>query len=280
MLRCFSRTVAYGCSYTAGDELLDASILHRLGSEEEVDNLKRKYTNQKINEFRSTYYSSKYVDPEWIMHDGKFDWGRKIQEEQKLSWIRHLADNFNLPYLNRGWGGTSLDYSIFRYEEDLINGTITDDDLIIFCVPTPARFMFVSGHGLPVNTLFNYSATWPTKDFYNVATTYFCNTYNIYWNYFNKIKYIEMLHKTRGNILVFFSNIKYENLKSHYIDTIDDTHIVDKMVDSIYEFSSIIKDGPNFVPKDHEVTHGFGHNKIDRHIEVANQLADYIRKIL
>lgn len=279
MLRNFSRVVAYGCSYTAGDELLDAPILHRLGSEEEVDNLKRKYTNQKITEFRSTYYNSKYVDPEWIMPNGNFDWGRKIREEQKLSWIRHLADNLNLPYLNRGWGGTSIDYSIFSYEEDLINGTITDDDLIIFCIPTPARLMFIGGHGQPINALFNYPATWPTKDFYSLFTRYFCNTHNIYWNYFNKLKYIDLLHRTRGNVLVFFSNIDFNYLKSHYFDQIAD-HPIDRMVDSISNFPSILKDFPNFVPEKNEITHGFGHNKIGKHIEIANQLADRIRKML
>lgn len=279
MLRSFSRVVAYGCSYTAGDELLDSQVLHKLGSEEEIDNLKRKYTNQKINEFRSTYYNSKYVDPKWIRHDGKFDWGTKIQEEQKLSWVRHLADNLNLPYLNRGWGGASIDYCIYKYEEDLIQGSITEDDLIIFCIPTPARMTFLSGEGQLVNCLYNYPTTWVSRNLYTAMTEYFCNTQNIYWNYFNKLKYIDLLHRTRGNVLVFFSNIDFNYLKSHYLDQIAD-HPVDRMVDSISNFPSILKDFPNFVPQRNEITHGFGHNKIGKHIEIANQLADRIRKML
>lgn len=279
MLRNFTNIKAYGCSYTAGDELLDAQILYKLGDEQTVDNLKRSFSNHGISKFRSEYYIDKYVDKEWFGNDGKFDWGKKIREEQKLSWVRHLADIFEVPYLNRGWGGASIEYCIYRYEEDLINGLISDDDLLIFCIPTPARFTFVGGHGELVNSLYNYPDTWVSHKLYEQMTTYFCNTYNIYWNYFNGLKYLELLFHSRGNVLVFFSNIEFENLKAHYLDKIDPNHPIDRMIDSVSNFSSIIKDGPNFVAKNN-ITHGFGHSKLQKHKDVANQLADHIRNLL
>ena len=278
MIKPFSRIVAYGCSYTAGDELLDAEILHRVGTEEDIDRIKRDFGNIGIGKFTTKYFNKRYVDDKWLNHENEFDTGLKLSEQRKLAWPAQLAKIYGMDYLNRGIGGASIEYCVYRYEEDLINGVITDEDLVIFCIPTPGRFFLLAGHGEPVRSLFNYPDSWITRELYDQVSMYLMNTYHIYWQYYKLIKYINMLAKDRGNILAFFSNVPYKDIKAHYIDDIRGTnHPVDKLTDSIYSMECVIPE-IDFVHRHPEEIHGFGHNKISKHIDVAHKLSEYIEK--
>ena len=113
-----NRIIAYGCSYTAGDEIMDHIALDI--SFEECNQLKREYLQKNEKSPNHTGKFKKYVNIAW-----------NNPLHQKSSWAGQLANLMNLPFENRAINGSGLDEQYFRIYNDYTQGLILDTDLVL-----------------------------------------------------------------------------------------------------------------------------------------------------
>lgn len=278
----YKRIIAYGCSFTAGDELADHIVIDTL-SIDELDKIKRRYGNKNILKFREKYYTSEFIsNEEWFYEHGEFKHGQKIDLELSMAWPRWFAEINDIDFVNRAWSGSSLEYCIYRYEEDLLLGKINhQEDLIVFSITSPARWHYFDNDGNPQRCLYGYSsAGWPSEKFYNIFVEQTFNYHQMYWDYFFHLKYIQLLNKVHGNIFGAFA-FGYNMSKSHILP--DHKSFISGMVEQIDTFDYIIKDLPDLYanPEKHpEHAHGFWHPKIEYHKYYAKRLSEEIEKRL
>jgi len=139
--------VVYGCSYTAGSELIDHEIVEK--SQEWVDNFKRTCG---MNEW------FKFVDK--TLCGEKYN--NLLKMEKQRSWAGHLAKMLGIPCENKAVAGCSLEGMIYFYEKDK-RKFIEPDDLVIFGLTGPARFMRIDSDGNPINHILGHSGGWSSK---------------------------------------------------------------------------------------------------------------------
>lgn len=119
----FERVISYGCSFTAGDEIVDHLILNL--SFEECNKLKSKFQNQV--EFER-YYKIKDYPNKQLIHDH--------------TWAGQLAKLMNLPIECRAVPGSSIDHIYFNVYHDYINDKIKQDDLVLVGITSPLRILY------------------------------------------------------------------------------------------------------------------------------------------
>ena len=153
----FRRLVAYGCSYTQGDEILDETYIP--GAEE----LKR---TQGRNAF-------------WIAFGKKYPKLRRVSYNElgKLhAWPQHLANKIGLPCINRAYPGNSIHNIIYNIEQDLAHGNILDTDLVIIGIPSSDRVVYIDNAGKADTLQLSHVDGWP--DEFKKGYSYFINWYN------------------------------------------------------------------------------------------------------
>lgn len=133
----YKRIVAYGCSYTAGDEIADHLILNTTFKECNV--LKKQYKEQWLFYHAYNLYEES---------------AKKLMGN--LSWAGQLANLCNLPFENRSQPGSSLDHIYVKIYSDYINNFIDRNDLILVGITSPGRISFWNKHTLDSMTIVNY----------------------------------------------------------------------------------------------------------------------------
>ena len=129
MEKSFNRVIAYGCSLTAGDELMDHVFMNM--SFEKCNSIKRQFildSNKRIDagfKFRRTY-NIKTADKELNCNH---------------SWAAYLAKHLNLPFENRAKSGSSIDQVYFTIYHDLLSSSISNTDLILVGLPPQYRII-------------------------------------------------------------------------------------------------------------------------------------------
>lgn len=253
----YKRIVAYGCSFTAGDELPDAQILGI--SEDEIDTLKRSGISR-----RDLY--GKY-DPE-IIKLGK-----------TLSWVRWLSDRYGVDYSNRAQGGGSLPQMVFRIERDLRIGNIREDDLVLVGLTSMYRWFQFDNKGNEHSWVLSYSLD-KTAKFNDALVNYYVNDYNIVWLYYYNLNYLQMLSERHPNIKMIHAISPFSSEKEFLIDNTQLKDDFKRTIDS-FEIKNIINkksgmaDLYSHLSKE-EATHGWGHPKIIYQKEFANLLYNLI----
>tara|TARA_R100001463_G_scaffold111327_2_gene166197 strand:- start:359 stop:1168 length:810 start_codon:yes stop_codon:yes gene_type:complete len=184
-----TRLVSYGCSHTSGAELADHIML---GTDiETVDKLKSKYISggdtlpqawKKIwNEYGFSFdpYSKfddifRSVSLKEIPH---LESGEDIC--RSLTWVRYLTElRGHTHYINRGFGGGSLELCVYLLEGDIIDGIIdTKKDEVIVQVPHPYRWMELDFDGMH-KTITPYEQG---------------NYWNMTWSYYQLLRHIKLL---------------------------------------------------------------------------------------
>jgi hypothetical protein len=118
MKKDIKRILAYGCSYTAGDEIMDHVILGI--TFEECNQWKRDY----LNKGKSTVaYTSKFKE------DFNIRWDDPLHKNS--SWAAQLAKLSNLPFENRAMNGSGLDEQYLKIHNDYTNGLILETDVVL-----------------------------------------------------------------------------------------------------------------------------------------------------
>lgn len=255
----FNRVVAYGCSYTVGQELPDHEILNL--SEDEVDTIKR---NLGVSRFYSKY---KRKIPSKLK-----------RKENELSWARWFSDELGVDYANRAQSGSSVQWSIYKIESDLASGFLKDTDLIVVGLTTVDRWFYLDKTCWPRTPLLGWPThEWKTQEFYHEFITHAATDYTLFYNYYQSVKYLDMLSKNLGNRLIQqFTVDTFSNYVSLSSKKIQNSPLVEmtkqllnfeSIVDPEFSFKSLITD----FEKD---SHGFSHPKLRLHKLFANKLAE------
>jgi hypothetical protein len=211
----YKRLIAYGCSFTAGDELADAIVLGM--DEEEVDTLKRAGATRK---------------------DLYGDLRNKIEEHGKtLTWVRFVADHFGVPYSNRAVGGGSIQQMVYRIERDYANGLIDEDDLVIVGVTSMFRWFQFDYTGHQMSWVFSFKSS-GIPGLNRQLEQHYINDYNILWTYFVNLNYLQKLATERKNIKIVHA-LKPFSRELGYMEPADLKEDFKKLIGS-FQFPDIL----------------------------------------
>lgn len=244
----FNRIIAYGCSYTAGAELLDHVILGK--DVEECDKLKKRLG---FDNFYRTF-------PEITMNH---------RVNLNASWAAQLAKLLNKDFVNHAVVGTSLDHAYYLLCEDIIKGFITTDDLVLVGLTTPNRLLrFENGIGTPysfvmtapinINSLSEYKNL--LIDFYNDDKLSFEYSKTVFsLHQLSSVINIKLQPMFNFDDIIFNKTILSQRMLSVV------SHLINNSKDSILEYS-------NFLDIDHLPNCGFGHPGYSAHVNLAESL--------
>lgn len=265
----FNRIVAYGCSHTAGSELVDHLFWHKPITATELDKIKRKWTA----DGRSGKFYLK--NPSLQQYDQINEAGKKI------AWPAQVAKRFGVPIVNKAVPGNSMQGMIYSIEQDLYEGNISDNDLVLIGATSMDRFLHFTKqekNGWPESAtpIIGCTWLWPTEKFHNDFVEYMADDYFLLFNYFNTLKYLDLLsERHQGRFLVQFIH----HTMHDYNDFLSNKSLNERfmgMVTATDNFKSIIDHDISFgglIDWDNEShVHGFFH----LHIEFHEQLADLI----
>lgn len=118
MNKNFNRILAYGCSYTAGDEIMDHIVMGV--SFEECNQWKRDYLKNKT---ASLSYTAKFKQ------DFNIKWDDPLHRNS--SWAAQLAELLDLSFENRAMNGSGIDEQYLKIYSDYSQGLILDNDLVL-----------------------------------------------------------------------------------------------------------------------------------------------------
>lgn len=279
---------AYGCSFTSGEELMDHEVIDTL-SEEEVDRIKRKYTNHRTGEFYEKYFTPQYCSNNRWFEGQPHDHfkhqlvAQKVREyQEQYAWPRWLADKIGVPWINRGCGGSSLDYSIFKLEKDLLEGNITENSLVVVAITAPNRQFWITEDGEERHVIYGHFNgqwwNWPNEKSYGEYIVNYANSKNMFWRYFQQLKYLDLLSARMNNRIVWFSVSCHWNAIDQWYGKGIENHITGDMFDSLDNCDSRLKDTGFFVDDGSYPVCGFGHAKYVKHIEVAETVYSAIQE--
>ena len=139
--KLISRIVAYGCSYTAGDEFLDT--LYRADAEE----IKKRDIHE--------WFSLKHNFDKTLINT--------INEKQRnMAWPAILANRLSIAVDNRAIAGNSLASIVYQIEKDFANGEINEKDLVVVGLTSFERNIYFSNKG-PISVLMHMKENFPHK---------------------------------------------------------------------------------------------------------------------
>lgn len=124
----FKRLVAYGCSFTSGEEIIDETYIPGATKIKKV---------QGYEAWEKTLFE-KYPEMNKMAY---------IKLERSHAWPRHLADRIGIPWDNRAFPGISIYNMIYNIDRDLANGDILDTDLVILGITSPNRLIYIKPYG-------------------------------------------------------------------------------------------------------------------------------------
>jgi hypothetical protein len=132
------RIVSFGCSFTAGTELLDHTLGPYAAQKEEFKSLKKRLRSwfQEINK------------------DGKYSYEmqqNRTYHEPGLAWPSKLAENLKVPCRNFAYPGNSNDRMLYQLQQELIYDKIRSTDLVLIGITSMNRGLFFDTT-LPNNT--------------------------------------------------------------------------------------------------------------------------------
>jgi len=257
-LENYNRIVAFGCSWTAGDELNDHKILN-LNYE--------KCKELKIKNGLSGFYN--------LRNDDNITYQELIKDQKhknlNSSWAAKLAKNLDLDFLNLAKGGTGIDehfLEMFKFfQKDFRKG-----DLILLGLTQYTRIL-----------------KWPSNDTYTTALTnlnYLGKVpkevvkWNLeyLWSYNN---FIVNYLKTVENILNLNDNVYVQFMRPicDPQNDFDDNNIHYIVKDLYYYIKQKHKDKflyNGYIEMQQNDHCGFGHPPEERHTEFANRITKEI----
>lgn len=297
------RVVAYGCSYTAGEETGDHEV-YKI-DEEELDKLKRtRYSleapSDEYIQFKKKFLKEKYKG-------NLFDLNAELTSIGKTySYVRYLSDLLELPYSNRAVPGGAMGQIVFRLERDLYHNAIEDRDLVLIGLTTPNRFFRITEH-IRDETIFytENSGVIGSSTIMNQKETEFLlkwdfNKMQIFWNYYVQVRHLLILaekYKDKCKIVLIPILCSFETEIDIALNDFDHNNRVDKSVKSLFNMYREIIQHPNYLHNCHTIPfyndfilnnrntqnliHGRRHPKKELHQKYAEYLyTNYKKEIL
>lgn len=135
--------ISYGCSYTAGSEMLDHLIDPR------ADKIKHK---KGLSHWYQTHRAA-YADEEHL----------RIREGE-MAWPGQIAQRLGASLDNRALGGSGLAHAIYLIEQAWYRGDFESEDVrVLVGVTNHGRNLYWMGTDRPVTWLLGHPHTWPRK---------------------------------------------------------------------------------------------------------------------
>lgn len=240
----FDRIVAYGCSYTAGDELLDHEILGI--SFEECNKLKSLSNKEDPNSFYKKLTPSLITSIETT--------------NSKASWAGQLAKKLNKPFLNRAKGGSGIDEILVTIISDRTTDIILDRDLIVVGLTYPERMLHITDNQMFTLHL-SHPHRWPSIDTHKASIELWNNS-NTLLNYYKSLFILTKLGLNIRLQPICHPALHDTNKKLHEQVLIPLNNEI-----SDYMFSPTETLNTNY-PK----RCGFGHVAVEAHIELADKI--------
>lgn len=258
ILNKINRIVAYGCSYTAGDELLDHEILGM--SFDECNRLKKQFSN--VKEFHNQKINGNTIF-DLIKNDG-----RNIN----ASWASQLATRFDKTYIGRAVGGSSIEEHYYSIVKDISNNQIVQTDLVLVGLTIPDRiFIWPINSDKPYSKLLSNTWQWSDSKLKEHAINYFFTDFSIILNYYKTMKLLSTLD-TKINIRLqpMSRKIIPRDELFAYKST---TKELNDYVNSVWsDCQSIMLNSGIALAHNSNYRCGFGHPTVEEHTKLAQDV--------
>lgn len=248
------KIISFGCSFTAGAELLDHHI------HPDSDDIKRKTKGTQV-------WRDKYQLP----HP---DAMRLMKQEQKISWAGQTATKLGVDFNGLAKGGSSVAYSLFELEKLLYNNEISDSTLILFGVTQMSRSIhFNPGHGTVKSFILGHPQWWPNEKWDKMTVLdIYSDTMQIWLqlNYIHRL--IELSNKLNGRIQIFSMNGIVH--KEAFVDVATSYPLLEQKLHDVYSSPCVHTEESllGLCKNNLEDQHGCNHPKIHIH----EKFADYV----
>ena len=178
------RIVSFGCSFTAGTEILD-------------DRLNPYFVDLKSKLDAYQWWEKLKADSEQMALQLEL---RK--EELNHAWPAHLASHLGVDFVNYAEPGNSNEKIYWQIEQKLASGEITEHDLVLVGLTGAQRSMFFSNnHPEPVSFLLSNKTSYVTELSVNILKWF--SDDRLVWNYYRDLKSFESVkQKLHGNLFV------------------------------------------------------------------------------
>jgi len=247
IIKTANRIISYGCSYTSGAELMD--------------HVHMKITFDRCNLIKK-YFSS---NPTTVSKFSKF---YNIKDADSLnrqnSWAAHLSKKLNKSFENRAEESSGIDQVYFKICEDLKNGTIDKDDLVIVGLVDIGRVIVFNHDGIRSLLL-----GWQLADNnpHDVTLIQLLNDDWIFFNYYKTLKLMLLLND-RINIR-FQPMTARQNLEKY--DSL--TYVRDYANEVWQELQPFILSKTDVLElKEGQTLCGFKHHPVESHIDLADKI--------
>ena len=178
------RIVAFGCSFTAGTEILD-------------DRLNPYFVDLKNKLDAYQWWEKLKKDPEQMKLQLEL---RK--QEPNYAWPAHLASYLGIDFVNYAQPGNSNELMCWQILQKLESGEITEDDLVLIGTTGTQRSMFFSNtYPEPVPFLLSNIESYRVE-LSDQITKYFTDD-RLLWNYYRDLTVFESIkQKINGRLFV------------------------------------------------------------------------------
>lgn len=259
-----NRIVAFGCSFTAGTEILD-------------DRLNSYFVDLKNKLDVYQWWEKLKKDPEQMKLQLEL---RK--QEPNYAWPAHLASYLGIDFVNYAQPGNSNELMCWQILQKLESGEITEDDLVLIGLTGTQRSMFFSNTSPePVPFLLSNIESYRVE-LSDQITKYFTDD-RLLWNYYRDLKSFEsMKQKINGRLFVIpMEHIRKElclwpstnNFGTYRVASLENALFFNKIINQLYN-SKLFIDADcclyDFYSKETVLPHG--HLNEDAHRSFAEQI--------
>jgi hypothetical protein len=254
-----NRIVAYGCSFTAGDELTDSTI------HPDSDSIKK---TQGL-----TYWKE--------VHSHKLT-KEMILENHRLSWAGQVAEKLELPFTGKAAGGSSMMCSLLELERAIANNEITPTTLVLFGTTTKERTVYFSKkRPKPKSVLLNYPEFWPVTSLDQKTVLEIYNDGYLIYNHLMCLHRLIQLSEMLNNRIKVVQVVRTLNFKEdNYNISKDDLKLMEYKYYEIYDHMNFYghRDLFEFCSKENKKVdlHGGNHPKSYVH----KKFSEYILETL
>jgi len=274
-----NRIHVFGCSFTAGAELIDHIVFSSLGNMDEID--RKKFSAG--SKFEAVYKS--HISPEWRNESGFIDYKKVSVEQKKFAWPAILERLSGISIINHAIPGTSNDLMFYELDKLFAEGKILPTDLVIIGLTSPNRVSYFN----PYN-YYKPETYHPLADGQTRFTSKFTQEYNekimnkkyMLWKFHEaklRCKFYNSLIKDR---VIFFEAI---HKSKHYYQTYCDGAEEQEFLNNLMSFEPLFTNrlhssfnvhipdyrGINGEPN-YATVHGNFHPKVEVQEKVAHDI--------
>lgn len=256
------RLVAYGCSFTAGDELCEHEVLP------DADIIKR---GKDSGEFTKILWNSaerKAIDDMYA-------------RQRQIAYPGIIANKLGIKLDNRAKPGNSIEGILLNIISDITTSSINQTDLVVIGLTHVDRIVHLRGNDLYYVHL-GHPSTWPTLKSYEQIINHYNNETLFFHYYVTLNSLIKICHENFPGRFFIVKSCHWRNLE------IPD-NISDKFKKSITYLKTSSETGTqlildkslyDFIDNYNAEVHGLGHPNHGVHVKFAEYLYPQIVKRL